>query len=167
MSDTTGSRPSDRPPSAAGDLLSRVLELLESATTMQDLDHRAVGRALGLSSNGDRRLDHSAQLTDEWSYNVRADPRFVLGPVLDVEFFDNKGVADAAMTDICEVDLDQFSSRLTAAGYASRKEYGEHGEVIGHEFTRGPLVVTVVSRGEAGSPPEKVTHECVQSVAVQ
>lgn len=167
MSDTTGERNGARPPSSAADLLSRLLELLASATTMQDLDHRAVGHALGLSSNDDRRLNYSAQLTDEWYYNVLADPDFVLGPVLEVEFFDSAGVADAAMTDICEVDLDQFGSRLAAAGYSSRKEYGEHGEVIGHEFTRGPLVVSIVARGEAGSPPEKVTHDCVQSVTVQ
>ncbi|SDS65383.1 hypothetical protein [Microlunatus soli] len=166
MSDRTGESNGNRPPTSAADLLTRLLDLLASATTMQDLDHRAVGQAFGLSSDGGRRLNYFAQLTDVWFYNVLADPDFALGPVLEVEFFDGEG-SEAAMTDICAVDLDQFRSRLTTAGYAYRKDYGEHGEVIGHEFTRGPLVVSVVARGEAGSPPEKVTHDCVQSVTVQ
>jgi len=135
---------------------------------MHDLDHHAAERAFGLNAeDDDRRLSHSAQLTDEWYYHVLADPDFALGPVLQVEFFDSSGAADATMTDICEVDLDQFGSRLTAAGYGSRKDYGEHGEVIAHEFTRGPLIVTVVCNGEADQPPEKVSHDCVQSVTVR
>lgn len=167
MSGPTEAPPDDNPPpTSAGDLLSRVLDLLVAAETMRDLDHHTVGRALGLSVKDDHRLDYSAQLIDEWYCYVTADPDFVLGALLDVEFFDGKG-ATSAMTDICEVDLDQFTSRLTAAGYAYRRDYGELGEVIGHEFTRGPLVVTVVSRGEAGSPPEKVAHDCVQVVAVK
>lgn len=167
MSDPTGDQNGTRQPTSAADLLSRLLDLLASAKTMRDLDHHTVGRALGLSVGDDRRLNDSAQLTDEWYYNVLADPDFALGPVLQVEFFDNLGVADAAMSDICEVDLDQFGSRLATVGYAYRKDYGEHGEVIAHEFTRGPLFITVVSNGEADHPPEKVIHDCLQSVTVQ
>lgn len=163
-----GSRPASSPPTTAAQLLERLLDLIASAASMADLDRDATCRALALGpADDDRRLQHTARLTDDWHCSVLADPDFALGPVLQVEFFDSGGRAEADMTDICALDLDQFSSRLAEAGFAAADEYGEHGEVISHEFTRGPLVVRVVARGEAGRPPSKVTHACVQSVTIQ
>ena len=61
---------------------------------------------------------------------------------------------------------DRFAAELQTMGFSRETYRAEHNRVIHDLFQREGLTVTVYTRGEADTPPEKITHACVQMVLI-
>lgn len=151
----------------AGQLLTGVAQLIMNAATMADITPDSVRQQLGLELTRDGR-EHAtdAQLNPDWHYELAIDPQSIGGPQFYFGFFPTDPDAEATMTSICEVDLEQFAALLEGSGFDRTPWVGEHGRRMGQYFQRGALRVTVSTQGEASTPPEKINHACIRGIQV-
>lgn len=152
----------------AEQLLQRMLDLINNSASAADLTLDRVARSLEREFTTDSPTEHHsvARLTPDWLAGVTVD-QGPNGPYVELAFFDNDGLTEPDMTDICGLDVDQFVADLEQHGFEAQPVPGMHGGVIGFELTRGQLQVDLGTRGESSSPPAKVTHSCIVSVAVR
>lgn len=150
----------------AGQVLERVLQLIDDTASIDQITAERVSAALGaqVRHTSDRDFGYGARLTSEWMYRVdfRGNPR--LGPVLVFRIFNPDGSNDGSLSEVSQLDYDQFAARLQSSGFTQTPQYGEHGRLMGSSFTRDGLTVEVSVRGESEQNP---TRLCVQTVQVR
>jgi hypothetical protein len=152
-----------------GEWLQLLLDLIISSGSIDDLPVEAVRKASGLDLDAfdDHQFGTAQRLTSDWNFVLKKDDASIWGPRVEFEFFPDGG-GSPAMTDIAQLDLDGFVAALEQAGFAEYISYGEHGQIISHEYTRDPLKVTVLARGEGNDTgPGEPVHLCVREVIVQ
>lgn len=151
----------------AEQLLVGLVDLIKNSRSAADITPALVSERLhrALSETDPGAYRSVARLTSDWIAAIVVDQEGP-EPCMELVFYDNNGRAEPAMTEICGYDAAQLSADLTAAGFVEEPTYGMHGGVIGRDYLRGELRVTVAIRGEADTPQAKVIHSCIQLVQV-
>lgn len=147
--------------------LLRLLELIRGTSTVRDISAERLAQTFGvdfIASSG--RLAFSERLTRNWSSSFELDPTYAYGPRFGFSFAANPPGTYPPLTEICEVDFNRFAADLQKMGFSRETYRAEHNRVIHELFQRPGLSVTVYTRGEADSPPESITHACVQMVSI-
>ena len=152
------------PQTQAGKVLSGVLDLLTRKHAVREFDIRAVSDALGKTAStfAEGHFGYREPLSRNWSYvlDVRKidgkDGRF------DLNFINTSAGESAPATELCEIDFEYVAAELRQAGYRQETNHGEHGQVVYEQFHRPDITVTISTIGEAGAPPAKISHRCIQ-----
>ena len=155
----------------APELLQGLLDLFRASKSADDFTMDAVSKALGVPM---QRFDANsfgagAVLTREWAWSLE-----VLGKPkrdvsrLDFTFLpsDSRPNAASAMTNICQMDFEQFSAELEKMGFERTPYYVEHGRHMNDAFKRDSMRVEVYPQGEASDPLDKINHLCVRMILV-
>lgn len=152
----------------AEQLLSKLADLITDTTDADQLTNALIESAFGIRLESyDADYDYAARLTSEWNVSIVVRNDDLAGRIVELGFFDNNEETAADMTDICGVDSDAFGHAMLRARFEPREIHGIHGERQGDEYLRGSVQVSVLTRGEAGQPDEKIAHECITTVRIQ
>lgn len=146
--------------------LTRLLALIRDGINAEKMTPTVLSEAFGLEVIFDGATDYGVgtQVSRDWYVNVDLKRRHMQNPALRFTFDPIDRNADSPMTDICQIDFDQFSDSLQKMGFASDIYYGEHQRVIHYNFVGPQHRLEVYVRGEANSPHEKIGHKCVEWV---
>jgi len=102
-----------------------------------------------------------------WSAGLDMNQKTVNGPQLTFSFQPMPPGTSPRLAEICQFDFADFDRALKAAGFAGDIQYGEHGRVLAHVYTRGNLRVSVDTRAdEADSAAAATPSACVSLVVV-
>jgi hypothetical protein len=147
--------------------LLRLLELIRGSKTIADITPERLHATFGVDFTVDSgRSGFGERLTREWWSSLELDPSNPYGARFEFSFRPDQAGTYPPFSDICQVDFDRFAAELQKMGFSRETYRAEHNRVIHDLFQRDGLTVTVYTRGEADSPPEKITHACVQMVLV-
>ncbi|GHE31147.1 hypothetical protein ACFOED_08175 [Vulcaniibacterium thermophilum] len=176
-----------RPKLTAEEALTRLLELIRTSRTLSDFTPERVSQVMGVE------LDRSA---DGYRYYERVAPRWLHGFDYSAKYgrfmfsFDPQPPGTSPdMTDICQLDVDRFSSELEAMGFSKQAYYDSppqpaydpdtgtyddsprQGRLMKYTFDRMQdglleMRIDVYPRGEANDPPEKVLHDCISMIRI-
>jgi hypothetical protein len=147
--------------------LLRLLELIRGSKTVQDITTERLQHTFGVEFTVDSgRSGFGERLTRDWWSSIELDPKHPYGARVEFSFRPDQPGAYPPFSDICKIDFDRFAAELQKMGFSRETYRAEHNRVIHDLFQREGLTVTVYTRGEADSPPEKITHACVQMVLV-
>jgi len=158
-------------------ILTAFLALAETNFTPADITLEEAASALGKTiepSMGDSTgYGFGGELTKDWNYGVGLEKDSIIGPRFELSFTAKTPGAYMPMSDICQMDFDDFASKLEGIGFQHSRHYGQHGALGWDSFTdtrpqsRG-LIIDVYTRGETEESPDKAGHLCVQSaVAIE
>lgn len=151
----------------AGQSLLRLLELIRGSKTIADITPARLQSTFGVDFTVESgRPGFGERLTGDWWSSFELDPDNAYGARFEFSFRPNQAGSYPPFTGICQIDFDRFSDELKAMGFSRETYRAEHNRVIHDLFQRDGLTVTVYTRGEADSPPEKITHACVQMVLI-
>lgn len=156
------------PPIRAEDIGRRVLKLIDSIHSRNDLspDHIEQVTGMVVSSNPSDANEYGfgGKLSDEWDYNLvsltEADGS---KPSRLMFSFDGQTNEYADMAPICTMDFDDYAKALAASGFHSTPAYGKHQNILYWDFARDNVSVQVYVRGESDA---KVTHTCVSKMII-
>ncbi len=162
--------PALSPKLTAEQALNKLLDLFRTGVATNDLTPELLSDAFGteLRSWEPNEYQFSEQVTPDWRYGLNFRPKAKLGARFSFGFSTDPEIQGVAMTDICQMDFDRFSTALVDIGFERTVRYGKFERVDFYIFTRpGKMSVEVYVRGEANTPIEKISHKCVQMVLVQ
>jgi hypothetical protein len=147
--------------------LLRLLELIRGSKTVQDITTERLQQTFGVEFTVDAgRSGFGERLTRDWWSSIELDPTHPYGPRVEFSFRPDQAGTYPPFSGICKIDFDRFAADLQKMGFSRETYRAEHNRVIHDLFQREGLTVTVYTRGEADSPPEKITHACVQMVLI-
>lgn len=147
--------------------LLRLLELIRGSKTVQDITPERLQQVFGVDfAVASGRSGYGERLTRDWWSSFELDPAHPYGARFEFSFRPDPPGTYPPLTAICSIDFDRFAAELQAMGFSRETYRAEHNRVIHDLFQREGLTVTVYTRGEADSPPEKITHACVQMVLI-
>ncbi|QGN34195.1 hypothetical protein [Microlunatus sp. Gsoil 973] len=169
MPDPEPEQPLPQSELTAVQLLTRLLELIKNSDSVADFSFDQVQRALDvpIERYGPNKWGTQARLTRNWNYAIHALEDFPDGARVMVSFFEDESTTFGDMTEICQLDFDDFTGDLRSAGFMKQSFYGDHGIPLYDAYTRNHLRVEVSSRGEASRSSDKVLHQCIQAVLVR
>lgn len=152
----------------AEQVLLRLLELIRTSKSAADFTQEHLSKVMGIEMQAHAPGEYGSgeQITPDWWYGVemRVKPR--TGGRFSFSFGSAPGT-DPPMTDICQVDFDQFTAALEAMGFKRQRHFGEHGRSINDWFERGSMRVEVYPEGEFVWTPEKGGgRACVKMVLI-
>ena len=152
----------------AEQVLLRLLELIRSSKSAADFTQEKLSKVMGfeMPSHVPGEYGFGEQITRDWWYGMemRVKPR--TGGRFNFSF-DSVPGTDPPMTDICQVDFDQFTAALEEMGFTRQRYYGEHGRYIKDWFDNATMRIEVYPRGERVWTPEKDSgRACVQMVLI-
>lgn len=165
----TGSDSLPDAPLDAEQLLLRLMDLIQTATTASDLTLERVSAALREAARtfAPGHFGYGGALTSEWSYGLEVKQAGTPDARLDLNFIDTGPQQKAQATAICQVDFNRFATALHAAGFARETVRGEHGRTIYHRFERAQLSIKVDTVPENSAANDQTVHDCVRLVSVQ
>ena len=147
--------------------LLRLLELIRDSKTVQDITAERLQRTFDVAfAAASGRLGFGERLTRDWWSSLELDPAHPYGARFEFSFRPDPPGTYPPLSDICGINFDRFAAELQTMGFSRETYRAEHNRVIHDLFQRPGLTVTVYTRGEADSPPEKITHACVQMVLI-
>jgi hypothetical protein len=147
--------------------LLRLLELIRGSKTVQDITTQRLQDTFGVPFTVDSgRSGFGERLTRDWWSSIELDPTHPYGARVEFSFRPDQAGTYPPFTGICQIDFDRFAAELQKMGFSRETYRAEHNRVIHDLFQREGLTVTVYTRGEADTPPEKITHACVQMVLI-
>lgn len=179
-----------RPKLTAEEALTRLLELIRTSRTLSDFTPERVSQVMGVevefARDGSGGFGFGERITPHWMQNFGMDGerRF-----FEFSFDAVDPGASPDMTDICQLDVDRFSSELEAMGFSKQAYYDSppqpaydpdtgtyddsprRGRLMNYAFSRMrdgivEMRIDVYPRGEANDPPEKVLHDCIKMVYI-
>lgn len=158
------------PKISAEQMLLRLLELIRSSKSAADFTPEHLEKIMGVpieyARDGSGRYGFGEAVTTHWNHGFEADMNPATGARFNFGFGSAPG-NDPPMTEICQVDFDQFTAALEAMGFKRQKHYGEHGRFINDWFERGNMRVEVYPEGEFVWTPEKGGgRACVKMVLI-
>ncbi len=147
--------------------LLRLLDLIRDSKTVQDITTDRLQTTFGVPFTLESgRSGFGERLTADWWSSIEFDPTHPRGPRVEFSFRPDQPSAYPPFTAICGIDFDRFAAELQAMGFSRETYRAEHNRIIHDLFQREGLAVTVYTRGEADSPPEKIAHACVRMVLI-
>jgi hypothetical protein len=155
-------------PMTAEDVGKRVLDLINTIKTTNDISRENIERATGLKLNvnpdNPNEYGTGGKITDTWFYNIGGRLDSKSGKSNRLTFsFDDQTNNHADMTPVCGLDFNAYSKRLNEIGFQSSPVRGEHNRLSYWNFSRGDISVQVYIRGESN---EKVNHDCVSMMII-
>lgn len=165
---TGQSTTSIQPKLTAEQALTRLLELIRTTHSIQDFTPKKLTEVFGqeLWADGPDRYGFGEQITQRWSHGWEVYKNPLEGMQFSFSFTPLPPGTFQDMTDICQIDFDQFGAALKTMGFSKTPDYGEHGRLMNHTFDRPGMRVKLYPRGEANEPPEKIAHDCVEMVII-
>lgn len=141
------------PPITAEDIGRRVLMLIDSLHSAQDLAPERIEQATGMSvelNDDDPNIyGFGGKLTEQWSYSLVSTPDKLGEKPSSVQFsFDDTSRGQADRTPICTPDFDGYSKALTAAGFTATPMQTYPGSDAWY-FKRGDIGVMAYAQGKA------------------
>ena len=147
--------------------LLRLLELIRSSKTVQDITAARLQQTFDVEfTAASGRFGFGEHLTRDWWSSFELDPTHPYGARFEFSFRPDPPGTYPPLTEICSIDFDRFAAQLQVMGFSRETYRAEHNRVIHDLFQRPGLTVTVYTRGEADSPPENITHACVQMILI-
>lgn len=170
-----------QPRLAAEQVLTKLLGLIRNSKSIKDFTPEYLSKMMGVEfvtySPGDHQ--YGEQVTPDWWYTMQMDESVTTQNISRFEFrFSSELGTSPDMTDICQIDFENFASELESMGFTREPYYdsappappGEerlpHGRLLYWSFYRPELGIQVYPRGEANEPHEKISHNCVQMVLI-
>ena len=156
----------------APELLQGLLDLFRASKSADDFTMDAVSKALGVPM---QRFDANsfgagATLTPEWDWSLEITVKPNRdAPRLNFAFRPSPTLGSNAapsMTDICQMDFDQFSKNLENMGFKRTPYYAEHGRHLKDIFNGEEMRIEIYPEGEASETIEAITHKCVKGFRV-
>ena len=170
-----------QPRLSAEQTVRRLLELIRTSHSINEFTPQRLQEVMGVPVDTWEK-DHygfGERLTPQWFYGFEVDstgeqPRerrfdFSFNPHLDTS---------TPMTDICQIDFEQFSAELQKMGFSRAPYYDSppfalndrdrlpHGRRMYDVFGRAGMRIQVYPRGQANEPIEKISHLCVKMVLI-
>ncbi|NOT88172.1 MAG: hypothetical protein HOP03_08310 [Lysobacter sp.] len=141
------------PPITAEDIGRRVLKLIDSLHSAQDLAPEHVEQATGLrvelNDDDPNIYGFGGKLTEQWSYSLVSTPDKLGEKPSSLRFsFDDTSRGQADRAPICTPDFDGYSKALTAAGFAATPMQTYPGSDAWY-FKRGDIGVMAYAQGKA------------------
>lgn len=163
------SMPTPAAPHAAPDaatLLKSLLALIGQSRALQDITPERVRAATGLATEawGETRFGFRGSLTPRWNFVGDVDVARQLAPGMEFRFLPSENDAHPDVAEICAFDFTAFANGLREAGFAGGPHFGEHGQVLWHEYRRDALLVQVMGEGAMTATSAQA---CVTSVVVR
>lgn len=177
-----------RPRLTAEQALLRLLEIVRTSGTIADLTPERLEQVMEVPiSPLGRGHGHFEQITPYWSYRLSLTHSHRISPPnFDITFWPARGIDSPPMTDICQIDYDQFTAELETMGFTRKPYYDPIAQMDGarasqeaaalgvpldpgppplmyDEFIRPGMRIEVAPRGESN---EKVSHDCIRSVTI-
>lgn len=148
-------------------VLLRLLELIRSSKSAAEFTQEHLSRVMGVEMpvHAPGEYGFGEKITPDWWYSLEMRVKPKTGGRFNFRFDSAPGTS-LPMTDICQIDFDQFTAALEEMGFTRQRYYGEHGRFINDWFERGNMRVEVYPRGEADDPIDKISHKCVEMVLI-
>lgn len=154
----------------AGQVLSHLLEFIDSSRDREVVTAVSVGKGLGvdLRSIGVGEYIFSGKIAPDWWYSIEVNEKpdannrlmFMFNP-------DDSAPKNVRMDDVCQIDFEQFSEKLEKMGFTRQHYHGEHGRLMKDWFDRPGMRVEVYPEGELDVPEGKVGRACVKWVFIR
>jgi hypothetical protein len=169
----TSSVSAEAPRLGAPEVLRRLLALIDSVHQPQDLTIERVARFSGFAmqpSSGrppNAAYAISQPLTENWWYRYVWRPNNATRlPGVGLAFYETENFAGVSppMTDICQLDAEQFHNALLKSGY--RHVGNTRRASASKQYQRGLVEVEIGMFGESGESLEKISHRCIHRVSV-
>lgn len=162
---------SKRGPRTAQDALARVLELIRTGTSLDvftpDYVSRAMGQDVSYRRDGSGRFGAGGVLTTDWNYGFGINKTETKEAWFEFLFLPNPPDASPSMSDICQLDFEAFAGELEQMGFSRQRNLVEDGRWMSEIFERPGMRVEVFPRGEADTPAEKTTHQCIEWIHIR
>lgn len=161
-----------QPKLSAHEALARLLELIRTTNSADDFTPTQLQEAMGVpikyARDGANRYGFGEPLTSAWSYGFGMDLESKFGARFEFSFNQNEpGATGVPMSDICQLDFDQFTAELEKMGFKRERYYGEHGRFIHDWFDRSGMRIEVYPDGEFVWTPENGGgRSCVKMVLI-
>ncbi len=166
-----GSGESSSAPRTAQDALTRILGLIRTSSSLDaftpDYVSRAMGQAVRYRNDGTGRFGASGVLTPDWNYGFGINKTEAKGAWFEFLFEPNPPDASPSMSDICQLDFERFASQLEQMGFSRERNLVEDGRWMSEIFQRPGMRVEVFPRGEADTPQDRATHQCVEWIHIR
>jgi hypothetical protein len=145
----------------------RVLKLIDSIRSAQDLAPEHIERQTGMSvernASDPNIYGFGGNLTDAWAYNLVSTPQKQGQKPTSLRFsFDDQTSGKADPADICGLDFQDYSQALKSAGFDSKPMHSRSG-LDGWYFSRGDVGVMAYTHGRAN--PEK-GKACISQLVI-
>lgn len=167
---------SNAPALKAEEISSRVIALIKTIKTKEDISPENIERAMQIKvqfNKQDRQNYGFGGLVAgaaNWAYNLSAYPYPSKAnketDTLHFTFDNRTDDEESGQNDyapVCAVDFDSYSKELQNAGFTSAPYYGEHGRMLWWNFSRGAVSVQISANGENDTRPK---HQCVRMLTV-
>jgi hypothetical protein len=140
------------PPVTAEDIGRRVLKLIDSLHSAQDIAPERIQQATGLpvefNDEDPNIYGFGGKLTEQWSYSLVSTPDKLGEKPSSLRFsFDDTSRQHADPAPICVPDFDAYSKALTAAGFAVTPLQTYPGSDAWY-FKRGDIGVMAYTQGK-------------------
>ncbi len=155
-------------PITADEIGRRVLKLIDSIRSAQDLAPEHIERQTGLSverNHSDPNIyGFGGALTDAWAYNLVSTPQKQgeKPTSLRFSFDDQTSGSQADPADICGLDFQGYSQALKSAGFDSKPMHSRRG-IDAWYFTRGDVGVMAYTHGNANPEQGKA---CISKLII-
>lgn len=173
-STTASNEPAAMSPSAvphapdAPTLLKSLLGLIRDTHRVQDITPERLRAHMGqgLEPWGPTRFGFRGDLTPQWRYIGDVDVGRRLAPGMEFAFVPTEPGGNPDTADICGFGFHAFDRALREAGFDTAPHFGEHGQVLWHDYMRDGLRVQVMFRG-AATARTTAADACVTSVVLR
>lgn len=160
-------------PHTAEDIGRRVLKLIESLRSAEDLAPERIEQATGIKvefNDEDRNIyGFGGKLTDEWSYSLVSTPDKLGEKPSSLRFsFDDATREQADPAPICTLRFEDYSQAMTAAGFEISPMRTYPGSDAWY-FKRGDIGVMAYARGKAdahGKPDPQAGPVCLSKLVI-
>jgi hypothetical protein len=155
-------------PMTAEDIGRRVLKLIDSIRSAQDLAPEHIEKQTGIHveyNAKDRNIyGFGGNVTDDWIYNLVSTPQKEGEKPTSLRFsFDDQTSGKADPADICGLDFQGYRQALTSAGFDFKPMRGRQGLIDAWYFTRGDVGVLAYTHGNANPEEGKA---CISKLII-
>lgn len=158
------------PKLTAEQALTRLLELLRTSRTVKDFAPETLVEAFGVefAREGNRHV-FSEQVNQEWAHSLEITQASD-GSTSEVHYrIDQVDPSKhSRMTGICRPDFARFAAELETMEFVSTPHDAKYepGVVLGYDFLRPDMLVSVGTHAESGDPNGRAGHECISTVTI-
>ncbi len=154
-------------------MLLRLLELIRTTTSVKDFTperlHEVMGVEIEYARDGSGRYGFGEQVNSEWTHGFMFSPSVNAAstPRFNFDFNRVNPSSEPAMTNICQVDFEQFARALKAMGFSRSPNYAEHGRYVGDTFERPNMSIEITGRGEKTFlAPGETARSCIHMISI-
>lgn len=163
-----GDTPAAQIATSAGDIGGRVLSLIDSIRSREDLAQDHIERVTGLKLHAEPDTVYlygtRGVVANGWRYRLGAMAGDDDGVGSLLFSFNPPGEEPADMAPVCDPDFDAYRATLEAKGFGARRVPGARDSTRFWEFHRDGVIVRIHTIGESDARPD---HACVSTVSIQ